>query len=556
MGSKKWWENAIVYQIYPRSFKDSNGDGIGDIDGIIQKLDYVKSLGVNTIWINPMTLSAQEDNGYDVIDYKKMDPLFGTDEDGDRLIHEIHKREMKVIYDFPLNHTSDQHPWFKEAFKGKDNPYRDYYIWADRDENEPYPNNWTAAFGGSAWSKELNGDQYYLHLFKQSMPDVDWANPQLREEMAEILIYWIDKGIDGFRLDAFIYLDIDKDFPNHPDEFGEGQDMNENGDNIQSYLSEMNEAIHNQEKEIFIVGEATSADIETTNWYTEPNRNIVDKIITMVYFPEQEELLDDSVSDSMQHLPIDFKAFKEVQKEFQEGQKDTGGPILFWSNHDLPRAPHIYGDMEEHRDNTAKMMAAMLYLQKGIPIIYYGEEIGMKNVAYDDPANVEDAGTMDFYKEAKEAGWDHKKIMHHINHSGRDVARGIMQWDDSEKVDFTEGNPWTLYNQEEKYNVKDQEKDENSILHFYRKLLEIKKEALFQEGSYEMVETEEVIYAYKRKLENQEALVCSNFSDKNVSVDLNNEWTKEQIILENEGNTIQGNSLHLAPYGTVVFRKK
>ena len=204
MQEEKWWEEAIIYQIYPRSFKDTNGDGIGDIEGLIQKLDYVKSLGVNTIWVNPMTRSAQKDNGYDVIDYKQVDPLFGTDEDGDWLIQEIKDRDMKIIYDFPLNHTSDQHPWFQEALKGKDNPYRDYYIWADAKENEAYPNNWLAAFGGSAWTKELNGDQYYLHLFQSSMPDLNWDNPEVREKMADILNYWIDKGIDGFRLDAFI----------------------------------------------------------------------------------------------------------------------------------------------------------------------------------------------------------------------------------------------------------------------------------------------------------------------------------------------------------------
>jgi oligo-1,6-glucosidase/alpha-glucosidase len=327
MRSKKWWEEAIVYQIYPRSFKDSNGDGIGDIEGILSKLDYVKSLGVNTIWINPMTWSDQNDNGYDTVDYKKIDPLFGTDEDGDRLIKEIHQRGMKVIYDFPLNHTSDQHPWFKEALKGKDNPYRDYYIWANAKDNELYPNNWRAAFGGSAWSKELNGDQYYLHLFKQSMPDVNWDSPQLRDEMAHILNYWIEKGIDGFRLDAFIYIDVDKDFPDHPDEAGSGQDMNENGEKIQAYLSEMNQAIQHKEKEVFIIGEATSADIEITNWYTEPDRNIVDKIITMHYFQDNEELADEAAPESMQHVPLDFDAFKEVQKSFQEGQNENGGPI-------------------------------------------------------------------------------------------------------------------------------------------------------------------------------------------------------------------------------------
>lgn len=553
MSHKKWWEDAIVYQIYPRSFKDTNGDGIGDVKGIIEKLDYVKSLGVNTIWINPLILSAQKDKGYDAIDYKKIDPIFGTNEEGDQLIDEIHKRDMKVIYDFPLNHTSDQHPWFKEALKGKDNSYRDYYVWTARKENEPYPNNWLAAFGGSSWSKELNGDQYYLHLFKKQMPDVNWDHPPLRNEMADVLNYWIEKGIDGFRLDAFVYIDVDKEFPDHPDKMGQGQDLNEHGKNIREYLSEMNKAIDHHEKEVFIVGEATGADIETTNWYTEPDKNIVDKIITMHYFQDKEDLVDESVPEDQQHLPLDFKSFKEVQKEFQEGQKENGGPVLYWSNHDMPRSQHKYGKMNKYRDNTAKMMAAMLYLQKGIPIIYYGEEIGMKNIAFDDPSNIEDSGTMDFYKEAYETGWDHNKIMSHINLSARDVARGIMQWDDSEKVGFSKGEPWTLFNHESVYNVKDQEEDEDSILHFYRDLIELKKTDLFQDGSYEMKETEESLYVYERKLEEKKALVCSNFSDEPSTISLDEEWNNEQIVLQNDGNILEDSKLQLSPFGTVVF---
>src|SRR5690625_61018 len=244
------------------------------------------------------------------------------------------------------------------------------------------------------------------------------------------------------------------------------------------------------------------------------------------------------------------------KKKFQEGQKENGGPLLYWSNHDIPRAQHKYGDMEKYRDNTVKMMATMLYLQKGIPIIYYGEEIGMKNVAFDDPSNIEDAGTMDFYQKAREAGWDHNKTMHHINLSGRDVARGIMQWEDSEKVGFSEGVPWTLFNRESVYNVKDQEEDEKSILHFYRKLIALKKTELFQEGSYEMKETTDSVYAYERKLKGKRALVCSNFSDKPANLSLDKEWNKEQFVLQNEGNIFEKDELQLSPYGTVVFIKE
>lgn len=556
MTQRKWWENAIIYQIYPRSFKDTDGDGIGDIKGILEKLDYVESLGVNTIWINPMTLSAQEDKGYDAMDYKSIDPLFGTEEEVDRLIDEIHRRDMKIIYDFPLNHTSDQHFWFKEALKSKENPYRDYYIWTKKEEeNRPYPTNWTAAFGGSAWSKELNGDEYYLHLFMKQMPDVNWDHAPLRKEMAEVLNYWIERGIDGFRLDAFIYIDVDKGFPEHPDEYGQGQDLNEHGEKIQDYLAELNERIHHNEKEVFIMGEATSADIETTNWYTDPEKNMIDKIITMQYFPEQSDEVDDSVPEGKQHAPLDFVEFKKVQQQFQEQQNEHGGPLLFWSNHDMPRSPEKFGDMENYRDNTAKMMATMLYLQKGIPIIYYGEEIGMKNSRFQDPANIEDAGVMEFYEKARKVGWHHQRIMDHLNLTARDVSRGIMQWENTDKVGFSEAAPWTIYNQEAVYNVREQEENENSILHYYRNLLSLKRTDLFQYGSYQLIETNDSMYAYTRKTASKEAAVYSNFSKETQSISLENDWTDDQIALQNDGNQLEGKILNLAPYGTVVFVK-
>ncbi|WP_186365493.1 alpha-glucosidase [Salinicoccus cyprini] len=557
MRHRKWWEDAIIYQIYPRSFKDSNGDGIGDINGIIEKLDYIESLGVNTVWINPMILSNQQDNGYDVINYTKVDPLFGTEEDGERLIKELKNRGIKIIFDFPLNHTSDQHPWFKEALKGKDNPYRNYYVWAESEEDRPYPNNWTAGFGGSAWSRVLNEDQYYLHLFMHSMPDLNWSHAPLRQEMAEVLNYWIEKGIDGFRLDAFIYMDIDQDFPEYPGEKGPGQGMNEHGNNIKDYLNEMNQAISHHEKEVFLVGEATSADADLTQWYTDQENDMVDKIITLQYFPENKEGMDRSVPESNQHLPLDPKKFKKVQKEFQEKGGADGGPILFWSNHDMPRSPHKYGNMAtEHRDNSAKMMATLLYLQRGIPIIYNGEEIGMKNVAFGDPGNIADSGVMHFYQEAHQAGWEHKNIMHHINLTARDVSRGIMQWEDSEKVGFTDGVPWMLYNRESTYNVKDQEKDEDSILNFHRKLIELKKTELFQHGAYEMKETEETLYAYERTSGVERALIYCNFSESAKTVDIEEGWHAQQIALQNAGNGLEDGKLRLSPYGAVVLVKK
>lgn len=329
MTEKNWWEEAIIYQIYPMSYKDTTNNGVGDINGIIEKLDYIQSFGVNTLWINPLTLSNHDDNGYDVIDYKKVDPLFGTDEDKDRLIKEAKDRGFRLIFDLPLNHTSENHPWFKEALKGKDNPYRDYYIWADSD-GDPYPNNWVAGFGGSAWTKKLNGDQYYLHLFKEKMPDLNWDHEPLRKEIADIINYWVEKGIDGFRLDAFIYLDVDKEFPDHPEEYGEAQDVVENGRKLKEYLLELNEKINKEERNIFIIGEATSADADKTKWYTD--NHLVDKVITLQYLTDKDDEKMEDLPEDKQHVPLDLKKFKETQKAFQEKASEKGGPILFWSN--------------------------------------------------------------------------------------------------------------------------------------------------------------------------------------------------------------------------------
>lgn len=556
MTNDKWWEEAIIYQVYPRSFQDTNEDGFGDITGIIKRLDYIQSLGVNTLWITPMIMSNQEDNGYDVIDFKQVDPLFGTKEQGKQLIDEVHKRGLKLIYDFPLHHTSIEHPWFKEALKGKDNPYRDYYIWADAPEGKEYPSNWTAELGETVWTKEDNGEQFYLHLFMQSMADLNWDNPQLRKEMLGVLDYWIEQGIDGFRLDAFIYLSVDKTFPNHPDEKGPGTEMVEYGKKLDSYLHEINSAVKQHEKEIFLIGEATSADAETTRQYTDPDKDRVDKIITLSHFPEKTDQLDDRLNQEMQWAPLDFNAFKQIQKEFQETVPEKGGPILFWNNHDEPRHQHKYGNTTDYRDNSQMMTAALLYLQKGIPIIYYGEEIGMKNFVYNNVEEMDDAEANEFYKEAEKLGWSHEKIMQHLSLTSRATSRGIMQWEDSEKIGFTKGSsPWTLYNRENQYNVLQQEEDEQSILHFYRKLIALKKNELFTHGNYTLHDSPKNLFIYERSFRGEKRWVYCNFSDRKETLELSNECAAAEVILANKDNRVDDRKLELSPYGVVVFMK-
>lgn len=551
MNSNHWWEDAIIYQIYPMSFKDTNNDGVGDIKGLTQKLDYIESLGVNTLWVNPVTLSNHDDNGYDVIDYKKIDPLFGTEEDSERFIKEAKKRNFRLIFDFPLNHTSDQHPWFKKALKGKDEPYRDYYIWVDSN-GDPYPNNWTAGFGGPAWTKEMNGDQYYLHLFKEEMPDLNWDHAPLRQEMADVVTYWAEKGIDGVRLDAFIYLDIDKDFPEHPEDFGSAQEVTSYGEKLKKYLSEMNQRTGKEEKDLLMIGEATSAGAEKILWYTDDN--MVDKVITLQHFTDKADDKLDDLPKEKQHVPLDLNEFKRMQTEFQENLHDSGGPILFWNNHDRPRAPQKYGDMQNHRDNTAKMMATLLYLQHGIPIIYYGEEIGMNNVWFDDPGNISDKRARSFYNAAREYGWDHQTAMKHLNLTERDPSRGIMQWSNEKWAGFSEdAAPWIKATVESKYNVEEQEKDSSSILNYYRRLIDLKKSDLFRKGKWELIDTKETLYVYKRQLDNRIGLVCCNFSAEPEEIDLGSFKDLDTLELATEGIKVKEKTLQLPPFGACVL---
>lgn len=556
MSNKKCWEEAIIYQIYPRSFQDTNDDGIGDIEGILQRLDYVRSLGVNTLWVNPLALSPQDDNGYDVIDYKKIDPLFGEQSEGKKLIEEIHKRGMKLIYDFPLHHTSIEHPWFKEAIKGKDNPYRDYYIWADAPKGKSHPTNWTAELGESVWTKEENGDQFYLHLFKQSMADLNWDNPDLRKEMLDTLDYLIAKGIDGFRFDAFIYMSVDKNLPDHPDEEGPGTEMVEYGDRLFDYLNEIKKRIKARNEDILIIGEATSATAEITKKYTLPEADRVDKIITLTHFPEDTSQVEDRLPKELQWAPLDLKKFKQIQKEFQEKVPYTGGPILYWNNHDEPRHQHKYGNTKQYRDNSQTMTAALLYLQKGIPIIYYGEEIGMQNFEYTNPEQMGDQEAVSFYEEAEKLGWDHEKIMYNLNFTSRDTSRGIMQWNESEKVGFTQqATPWTRYNREEIYNVKSQQGKPSSILNFYKQLISLKKTPLFRDGDYHMQETKDQLVVYERNLGDEKGWVYCNFSDNEETIELTKEVSEAKIILTNSNNKVENTLLTLSPYGTMVLLK-
>lgn len=553
-----WWNEAIVYQVYPRSFKDTNDNGIGDLKGIISRLDYIQQLGATAIWLNPIFTSPQVDNGYDVSDYYTIDPIFGTVEDAVELIEEAHKRNMKIIFDLVVNHTSDQHIWFQEALKGPENPYRDFYIWEDARKGGHLPNNWVSVFGGSVWEKEPAGDQYYFHLFKKEMPDLNWDNPEVEKAIFDVGKFWVGHGVDGFRLDAFIHMDKANDFFQVEMENGEelvsAQKINAFLPNIKNYVQKLSMDLRKVKEDIFILGEAASANVDLAFEYTDPANNMCNAIISFLIFPEDESMKDPRLPFNMQSGRLDKKAFKKVMNEWQNKMDPYGGPILYWNNHDMARALSRYGNLEEHRDNSSKMLATLMYLQKGIPFIYNGEEIGMRNLHYSDRAQFDTPGAISFYEKAKQLGYSEEHILKELNHTGRDVSRGAMQWDDSDYAGFSSTKPWSGVNIEEKYNVAAQEKDPNSILAYYKKVLKLKKTAVFTKGSFTLHETKDTLYIYERNYDGQRAIVCCNLTDTQEHLQEEGVSTLGwKVILQNEGNAIDKDAITFAPYGTIVF---
>ena len=554
----KWWKNAVVYQIYPKSFQDTNDDGFGDLKGILKRMDYIRSIGVNMIWLNPVFDSPQIDNGYDVANYYAIDDSFGTMADMEKLIGEAHKRGIKVMMDFVLNHTSDQHPWFQEALKGPDNLYRDYYIWHKAVQERSVPNNWGSFFGGSVWEKEPSSDSFYFHLFAKEMPDLNWENPEVRLAMADCAEFWLDKGIDALRLDAFIHVDKEAGFPDvdtaNKNEIVLAENYYANLPKVIDYMKEFSQRIRKNHPNVFLVGEAASASIDLAKQYTDPINDVCDSVITFRYFPETEQLKDERLPLNLQHGKLDLKKFKQIMAEWQKELASIGGPVLYWNNHDMARAVSRFGDDEQHRDNSSKMLATLMYLQKGIPFLLNGEEIGMKNLTIETIENFSLPGADLFYQTALDLGHSKEFALEHLNARSKDVSRGVMQWDNSKFAGFSAHAPWSGVNREEKYNVMDQETDANSILNYYRTVLELKQEPVFIEGAFQLLETSLETYCYERSWGSAKALVCCNMSGKTQVVSIK-ELIKEPytIKLTNEGNSLQEGIVTLSPYGAMVI---
>jgi len=513
----KWWQEAVVYQIYPRSFQDSNGDGIGDIPGIIQHLPYLKKLGIQVIWLSPIYQSPNDDNGYDISDYQKILPEFGTMADVEEMLQVAHQLGLKIMMDLVVNHTSDEHDWFKASRKTKNNPYRDYYIWRDPVDGHE-PNNWLSDFGGSAWTYDQQTEQYYLHIFSKKQPDLNWDNPVLRNEIYATMTWWLNKGVDGFRMDVINLISKDSDFPDDPnvDAVNHTSSMNfvANGQHVHHYLKEMNQQVLSH-YDVITVGEAPNVTTADAIKYAGLDSNE----LQMVFQFEHVEI-DNSPEGLGKWSNERFKLvdLKRILSKWQSALDGKAWNSLYWNNHDRPRVVSRFGnDSDEYREKSAKMLAVTLHFMQGTPYIYQGEEIGMTNIALSSINHYQDIDTRHAYQDlvVDQKRVTPERMMQFIHHSSRDNARTPMQWDNTVNAGFTTGQPWLTVNPNYRHiNVNQSLEDEHSIFHFYKKIIALRQQLpIITTGRYEVLDLEDNdVYAYKRVDGESQLLIVSNFS--------------------------------------------
>lgn len=513
-----WWKKAVVYQVYPKSFQDSNSDGIGDLNGIMQRLDYLEELGIDAIWLSPVCKSPQDDNGYDISDYQDIDPMFGTLEDMERLIQEAQKHHIKIIIDLVLNHSSDEHVWFQEAKKSRENPYHDYYVWRDGEEETP-PNDMRACFGGSAWEWVPQLGQYYFHQFAVKQPDLNWENPKVRAEIYDMIRWWMEKGVGGFRLDV-----IDQ-IAKEPD-----RKITNNGSRLHEFIQELSRETF-QKGDLITVGEAWGATTDLAKLYSNPDGSE----FSMVFQFEHIGLDQQQGKEKWDLAPLPFKKLKKIMEHWQKELFQCGWNSLFWNNHDLPRIVSRWGDDKEYRTESAKMLAVLLHGMQGTPYIYQGEELGMTNVRYD-IEDYRDIETWNVYRERTEQGYETSDIMASIYAKSRDNARTPMQWDDSANAGFTKGEPWIKVNPNyQEINAKSQLEDPDSVFHCYKALIALrKKHDVFAEGDFELLLPEDpVFFAYVRTYLGERLHVICNFYGKTEACPLPEAWENMQLLYSN-----------------------
>ncbi|KAA5807950.1 glycoside hydrolase family 13 protein [Thermoanaerobacterium thermosaccharolyticum] len=557
---KAWWKESVVYQIYPRSFKDSNGDGIGDLRGIIEKLDYLKFLGVDVLWLCPIYKSPNCDNGYDISDYKDIMDEFGTMEDFDELLFEAHKRGLKILMDLVVNHTSDEHIWFINSRKSKDNEYRDYYIWKKGKDGKE-PNNWGSSFSGSAWEYDEATDMYYLHCFAKKQPDLNWENEKVRKEVQDIVKWWLDKGIDGFRMDVINMISKDQRFPDGiVPEGGLYGDMSPyvmNGPRVHEYLKELNEKVLSK-YDIMTVGETPCVTPEIAIDYVGEDRNELNMVFSFEHMDIDKDVIN------LTKKPLDLVELKKIMSKWQKGMSDRGWNSLYWNNHDQPRVVSRFGNDTEYWDKSAKMLATCLHMQQGTPYIYQGEEIGMTNVRFQDIEDYRDIAVINGYnEEVIIKGRSHEQYMQYIYDFSRDNARTPMQWDDSDNGGFTTGKPWIKVNPNyTKINVAKQIGDKDSILNYYRRLIKLRKEnEIIIYGDFELILPDDKnIFSYTRKLNDEMLLVICNFTSNNAEFSLpdNINYVNKNLLISNYDVANDDNieNFELRPYESRVYLLK
>ena len=499
-----WWKNAVIYQIYPRSFQDSNGDGIGDLAGITKRLDYLETLGIDAIWLSPVYRSPQDDNGYDISDYCDIDPMFGTLEDMEVLIGEAKKHHIRIIMDLVLNHSSDEHRWFQEAKKSRDNPYHDYYVWRDGVEGTP-PNDMKATFGGSAWTWVPEVGQYYFHQFSVKQPDLNWDNPALRQELYKAIRFWMDKGVGGFRLDVIDQIAKDPDLK-----------ITSNGPMLHAYLRELNANTFGG-TDLVTVGEAWGATVQNAPIYSDPRG----KEFSMVFQFEHIGLDQIPGKEKWDLAPLQLSALKEVLTKWQVGLHGKGWNSLFWNNHDLPRIVSRWGNDDAYRQESAKMLATLLHGMQGTPYIYQGEELGMTNVVFPTIDDYRDIETLHMYRDRMAAGYVEADVMRSIHAKSRDNARTPMQWDTSANAGFTTGTPWMQVNPNyTAINAADEAADGTSVFHYYQTLIRLRKQyPIFSEGDFTLLFADHpALFAYQRRLGDQVMTVLCNFYEEPLTL--------------------------------------
>ena len=546
---KKWWKEAVVYQIYPRSFKDSDGDGVGDLKGIISKLDYIQSLGVDAVWLNPIYTSPNDDNGYDISNYREIMKDFGTMDDFDLLLKGMHERGIKLIMDLVVNHSSDEHEWFKQARSSRDNKYRDYYHWWPAEKGKPTYRWSFFDVNSDAWKYDAQTDSYYLHYFSQKQPDLNWENPKLRQEVYDIMRYWLDKGIDGFRMDAFQFASKDTTWPELP----KGYEKNiikyyGNGPNLHDYLQEMNREVYSK-YDIMTVAEGAGSSPEEAMQFVDPDR----KELNMAYHFESVDI-GKHISD------FGLVKYKNIFSRYDKEFKDKGWLAIFLANHDQPRMVSKFGnDTPKFREISSKMLSTFVMTMRGTPYYYYGDELGMSNIRFNSIDDYQDLDTRNKYIGLKNKGGDLKAFLEDQKQTARENGRTPFQWDNSQNAGFTTGKPWLKVNQNyETVNAEAQENNPNSTLNYFRKLVKLRKaNPILIYGKFKIVdELHPSVFAYTRELDGKKWLIAINFTSNDVVFNSEFSLVKSKTISSNYADVKELNTNSLRPYEALIIELK